>query len=83
MPESGNLWVKLVYRTDDLRVIGAELAGHDESLAKRCDVIATAIAGGLTVVDVADLDLAYAPPYAPVWDPVLKVANKIRFSLKE
>ncbi len=81
MPEHGDLWIELRYRTDNLRVVGAALAGHDPSLAKRCDVLATAIAAGMTVGEVADLDLAYAPPFSPVWDPVLQVANKIRLAL--
>ena len=74
------MWVKLLWRSDDLRVVGALMAGKDDSLGKRCDVIATAVSAEMTVDEVADLDLCYAPPFAPVWDPVLQAANRARFS---
>jgi NADPH-dependent 2,4-dienoyl-CoA reductase/sulfur reductase-like enzyme len=51
------------------RVLGAEAAGA-AGVDKRIDVLATAIAGGLTVEQLAALDLAYAPPYSAVRDPV-------------
>lgn len=82
MPDRGKVWAKIVFRKDDHRLVGAMLAGHDPCLAKRGDVFATAISAGMTVEAVADLDLSYAPPFAPVWDPVLKVANKARFELE-
>jgi CoA-dependent NAD(P)H sulfur oxidoreductase len=77
------VWVKLVYRSDDHRLIGATLAGRDPSLAKRTDVLATAITAGMTVRELSDLDLTYAPPFAPVWDPILQAANKARFSVEK
>lgn len=40
------------------------------------NVLATALCAGMTVDDVAQLDLGYAPPFAPVWDPVLVAANQ-------
>ena len=46
------------------------------SAAKRIDVLATAIWNGMTVDEVLRLDLSYAPPFAPVWDPVLIAARK-------
>jgi len=73
------VWVKLVFRADDRRLVGALLAGRDAALGKRCDVLATAITAGLTVDAVADLDLCYSPPFAPVWDPILRAANKAAF----
>jgi NADPH-dependent 2,4-dienoyl-CoA reductase/sulfur reductase-like enzyme len=79
MPDSGQVWVKILFRADDHRVVGATLAGHDPCLGKRSDVIGTAITAGMTVEQVADLDLSYAPPFAPVWDPLLQAANKARF----
>ena len=81
MPEHGPVWVKIIYRTDDLRVVGGVLCGHDPCLGKRNDILATAIAARMTVLDVSDLDLSYAPPFAPVWDPVIQAANKARYSL--
>lgn len=73
------LWVKLIHRRDDGRLLGAWLAGRDPSAGKRADVLATAISAGMTIDDVADLDLTYAPPFAPVWDPILQAANRARF----
>jgi NADPH-dependent 2,4-dienoyl-CoA reductase/sulfur reductase-like enzyme len=81
MPGHGSVWVKIVYRTDDLRVVGGWLCGHDPCAGKRADILATAIAAEMTVLDVSDLDLSYAPPFAPVWDPVIQAANKARFKL--
>jgi NADPH-dependent 2,4-dienoyl-CoA reductase/sulfur reductase-like enzyme len=81
MPEHGSVWVKIIYRSDDLRVVGGWLCGHDGCLGKRTDILATAIAANMTVLDVSDLDLSYAPPFAPVWDPVIQAANKARFEL--
>ncbi len=75
-----DLWVKLLHRSDDRRVVGAWLVGRDPSAGKRADVLATAISAGMTIEDVADLDLTYAPPFAPVWDPILQVANRARFA---
>jgi hypothetical protein len=45
-------------------------------VAKRPDVLATAIYKGMTVFELAELDLSYAPPYTPVWDPLLIAANQ-------
>ena len=77
------VWIKLVFRSDDRRLIGALLAGRDRALGKRCDVLATAITAGMTVDEVADLDLTYAPPFAPVWDPILKAATRAVFTRKD
>jgi NADPH-dependent 2,4-dienoyl-CoA reductase/sulfur reductase-like enzyme len=79
-PGHDPVWVELVYRSDDERVLGALLCGEDTSIAKRSDILATAITAQMTLSDVADLDLAYAPPFAPVWDPVIQVANTARFA---
>jgi len=61
--------------TPDGRLLGGQLAGR-EGAAKRIDVLATALYARLTVADLAALDLSYAPPFAPVYDPVLAVAAK-------
>jgi len=59
----------------DGRLLGGQLAGR-EGAAKRIDVLATALHAGFTVADLAGLDLSYAPPFAPVYDPVLAAAIK-------
>jgi hypothetical protein len=47
-----------------------------EDAAKRIDVLATAIWNEMDVDEILSLDLSYAPPFAPVWDPVLIAARK-------
>jgi hypothetical protein len=47
-----------------------------EGVAKRVDVIAAALHAGATADDVERYDLSYAPPFAPVWDPILLAARK-------
>jgi CoA-dependent NAD(P)H sulfur oxidoreductase len=75
-PGSEPLHVRLVHRPDG-RLLGAQLAGHD-GVAKRIDVVATALYAGLDLADLARLDLSYAPPFAPVYDPVAAAAQKAR-----
>jgi len=71
-PGTQPLHVRLVYAPDG-RLLGGQLAGR-EGAAKRIDVLATALHAGLGVADIAGLDLSYAPPFAPVYDPVLTAA---------
>ena len=73
-PGSSPVHVRLVHATGG-RLLGAQMAGR-EGAAKRIDVLATALHAGLSVGDIAALDLSYAPPYAPVYDPVLLAANQ-------
>ena len=73
-PGSSPLHVRLVH-TREGRLLGGQLAGR-EGAAKRVDVLATALHAGFTVDDLAELDLSYAPPFAPVYDPVLAAAMK-------
>jgi rhodanese-related sulfurtransferase len=53
----------------DGKVLGAQIVGF-ESVDKRCDVINTAIRAGMTVYDLAELELCYAPPFSSAKDPV-------------
>jgi NADPH-dependent 2,4-dienoyl-CoA reductase/sulfur reductase-like enzyme len=73
-PGSSPLHVRLVH-TREGRLLGGQLAVR-EGAAKRVDVLATALHAGFTVEDLAALDLSYAPPFAPVYDPVLAAAIK-------
>ncbi len=73
-PGSSPLHVRLVH-TREGRLLGGQLAGR-EGAAKRVNVLATALHAGFTVEDLAALDLSYAPPFAPVYDPVLAAAIK-------
>lgn len=67
-PGSQQISLKLIYGLDG-RVLGAQAIGIDGA-DKRIDVIATAIKAGMTVEDLADLELAYAPPFGSAKDPV-------------
>jgi len=64
------------------RVLGGAIAGRDRA-AIRIDTLATAIEAGMTVADLERLDLAYAPPFSPVWDPVLVAAKVVNGRLDE
>lgn len=73
-PGSEPLQVRLVH-TPAGRLLGAQLTGR-EGVAKRIDVVATALHAGLDIGELAALDLSYAPPFAPVYDPVLLAAGQ-------
>lgn len=68
-PGGKTLSLKLVYDRKTRRVLGAQAFG-EAGVEKRIDVVATALAGKLTVDDLAELDLAYAPPYSSANDPL-------------
>ncbi len=68
-PGAKPLTLKLLYEPREGRVLGAQVAGS-EGVDKRLDVIATGLALGATVRDLAGLDLAYAPPFGAAKDPV-------------
>jgi NADPH-dependent 2,4-dienoyl-CoA reductase/sulfur reductase-like enzyme len=74
-PGARPLAIKLVAERQTGRVLGAQIVGGDGS-AKRIDTVATALTAGMTVHDVVDLDLAYAPPFSSVWDPVAIAARE-------
>jgi NADPH-dependent 2,4-dienoyl-CoA reductase/sulfur reductase-like enzyme/rhodanese-related sulfurtransferase len=61
--------MKVVFEKGTYRLLGAQVIGYD-GVDKRIDVLATAIRAGMTAIDLKDLDLAYAPPYASAKDPV-------------
>jgi NADPH-dependent 2,4-dienoyl-CoA reductase/sulfur reductase-like enzyme/rhodanese-related sulfurtransferase len=68
-PGARELTLKLVYERKTARLLGAQAFGH-AGVEKRIDVLATALHGGMTLHDLAELDLAYAPPYSSANDPV-------------
>jgi NADPH-dependent 2,4-dienoyl-CoA reductase/sulfur reductase-like enzyme len=73
-PGATTVTVKVVVEQRSNRLLGAQLVGR-EGAAKRIDVFATAIWNEMTVDEIAQLDLGYAPPFSPVWDPVLAAAR--------
>jgi NADPH-dependent 2,4-dienoyl-CoA reductase/sulfur reductase-like enzyme len=74
MPTAQPMTVRLAAERGTGRLLGAQIVGGPGA-AKRIDTVATALAAGMTVADVAELDLAYAPPYSSVWDPVAVAAR--------
>jgi NADPH-dependent 2,4-dienoyl-CoA reductase/sulfur reductase-like enzyme/rhodanese-related sulfurtransferase len=68
-PGAQEVSLKLVYERSSGKLLGAQAFGK-EGADKRIDVAATALAGNLTVDDLAELDLAYAPPYGAANDPI-------------
>jgi len=74
-PGAEPIRVKLLAELRSGRLLGAQIVGK-EGAAKRIDVLATAIWNEMSVNEVLGLDLSYAPPFAPVWDPVLIAARK-------
>jgi NADPH-dependent 2,4-dienoyl-CoA reductase/sulfur reductase-like enzyme len=67
--------VRFVVERRHGRLLGAQIVGGAGS-AKRIDACAVALTAGMTVGQILDLDLAYAPPFAGVWDPVLIAARE-------
>ncbi|MBT2689002.1 CoA-disulfide reductase [Bacillus sp. ISL-47] len=68
-PGASQISIKLLFDKETGKIFGAQAVGED-GVDKRIDVIATAIKGGLTVHDLQELELAYAPPFSSAKDPV-------------
>lgn len=69
MPEADPMTVTAIGERGTGLLLGLQIVGG-RGAGKRVDVAATALWAGMTADDVAMLDLAYAPPFSPVWDPV-------------
>jgi NADPH-dependent 2,4-dienoyl-CoA reductase/sulfur reductase-like enzyme len=69
LPTAQPMTVKLVVEDGTGRLLGGQIVGGAGS-AMRIDLLATAITAGMTVDELVGLDLAYAPPFSSVWDPV-------------
>ncbi|KAA0256827.1 NADH oxidase [Deferribacter autotrophicus] len=74
-PGRGRLSVILYHDKESRKILGCQMVGEDV-VAKRIDIVATAISMGATVDEFAWFDLSYSPPFSPVWDPVLIAAQK-------
>jgi NADPH-dependent 2,4-dienoyl-CoA reductase/sulfur reductase-like enzyme len=75
-PDAPRVTVRLVAEAATGRVVGGQIVGG-RGAGKRIDTVATAVSAGMTAEDVVGLDLAYCPPYSPVWDPVQVAARKL------
>ncbi len=75
-PGAQPIRTKLIVERGTGRLLGAQIVGQ-EGAAKRIDVLAMALWHETTVEELLNMDLSYAPPFSPVWDPVLIAARKV------
>lgn len=74
-PGGSPITVRLIFERGGGRLLGGQMVGR-EGVAKRIDTVATALHAGMSVSQLSDIDMSYAPPFAPVWDPVLVAAGQ-------
>jgi NADPH-dependent 2,4-dienoyl-CoA reductase/sulfur reductase-like enzyme len=74
-PGAASMTIKLIAEKRTGLLLGAQIVGREEA-AKRIDALAIAVWNRMTVEEMTALDLSYAPPFSPVWDPVLIAARK-------
>jgi len=76
MPGTAPITVKLVVEARTGRLLGGQIVGGTGA-AKRIDTLAMAITAGLTADELINVDLSYAPPFSPVWDPLATAARVV------
>lgn len=81
-PGRAPITVRVIAERGTGRLLGAQIVGK-EGAAKRIDVFATALWNEMTVDELINVDLAYAPPFSPVWDPILIAARQASNALAE
>jgi CoA-dependent NAD(P)H sulfur oxidoreductase len=81
-PRSKPIKISLIADKESKKLLGASMVG-EEGVVKRIDIISTAISGKITIEQFENLDLAYAPPFSPVWDPVLTAAKVLNSKLNK
>ncbi|MBZ6496869.1 FAD-dependent oxidoreductase [Natrinema longum] len=79
-PDGAELTVTLVADRESGTLLGGTVVGREG--AKRIDTVATALTAGMTVSELQNVDLAYAPPFSPVWDPILTAAKVLSGKLE-
>ena len=79
-PASKPIKISLLADRGSSRILGASMVG-EEGVSKRIDIISAALSGSYTVDQLESLDLAYAPPFGPAWDPVLTAARVLNQKL--
>ncbi|MCF6522322.1 FAD-dependent oxidoreductase [Streptomyces sp. JJ36] len=81
-PGTRPMHVKMLAELRTGRVLGVQIVGR-EGAGKRVDIAAVALTAGMTAEQMTALDLGYAPPFSPVWDPVLVAARKAVSALRD
>jgi NADPH-dependent 2,4-dienoyl-CoA reductase/sulfur reductase-like enzyme len=76
MPEASPMATKVLSEEGTRRLLGMQIVGG-RGAGKRIDTAAAALWGGMTVDDLAGMDLAYAPPFATVWEAVQLAARRL------
>ncbi|WP_458208296.1 FAD-dependent oxidoreductase [Haladaptatus sp. NG-SE-30] len=79
-PGGSPITVRLTADRETGRLLGASMVG-EEGVAQRINTVATALHAEMTVDEVEYLDLSYAPPFSPVWDPILTAAKVLNGKL--
>ena len=74
-PGKESMHIKLIYKKGDQQLLGGQIIGGN-GVDKRIDVLATALYHRMTLSELLDLDLAYAPPFNGVWDPLQQLAKR-------
>lgn len=80
-PGAEEISIAMVFDKRGGRLLGTQMVGK-EGVSKRIDILATALINRMQVNEIPYLDLSYAPPFAPVWDPVLVAANVAKSKLR-
>jgi len=75
-PGSSTIWLQMTGDKKTDRLLGVQMVGK-EGVAHRINAPAVALHGHMTVEQFGQTDLAYAPPFSPVWDPMLTTANQL------
>lgn len=76
MPGNKKITLKLIIDHTSKRIIGANIYG-EAGAALRANTLAVAIQNKMSIKDLANSDLIYSPPFAPLWDPILVAANQV------
>jgi NADPH-dependent 2,4-dienoyl-CoA reductase/sulfur reductase-like enzyme len=75
-PGSGLIHIHMLADRKSGRLLGTQMVGQ-EGVAHRINAVAVALHNHMSVKDFAQTDMAYAPPFGPVWDPLLTTANQL------
>lgn len=74
-PEPERMTLRLFYHKETNQLLGGQIIGK-KGVDKRIDVLATALYHRMTIAELEDLDLAYAPPFNMAWDPLQQTARR-------
>lgn len=79
-PSAKVIFIKLVAEKSSRKILGVQIVGPGDA-GRRTDIVAVALTAGMTVDQLANLDLTYAPPYSPAMDNIIAAANILRNKL--